>query len=67
MHLYVARTDISFVALVLNAMIMRLLSVVLTEAELNCTIVHGSEAEKSSEDFSLKFVQENRLNINHYP
>lgn len=46
-HLNVARADVSLIALVLNAMIMRLLTIVLTETELNCAIVNRSEAEKT--------------------
>lgn len=38
-HLHVACTDVCFITFILNAVIVRLLAVVLTVAELNCAIV----------------------------
>lgn len=46
-HLNVARADVSLVAFVLNAVIVRLLAVMLAVAELNRAIVRRSETQKT--------------------
>jgi hypothetical protein len=52
MHLHITSADVGFITFVLYAVVMRLLSVVLTVAKLDCAIVRRCEPEKAGEEIS---------------
>jgi hypothetical protein len=46
-HLYITCADVCLITSILNAMVMRLFSIMLTIAKLNCTIVRRGETQKT--------------------
>jgi hypothetical protein len=63
-HLDITRAYVGFITFVLNAMIVRLFSVVLAITKLDCAVVRRCESQETVEIFLIKFYLLRRFLFN---